>query len=282
MRKDVFLPILALAGGVVGFVLRYWQLATALDQQAMLFRSGAPATLVLIVSLAVLAAAILILSRGGAIPTDYPKAFHCPSTGYMTLMAAGGFLMFAAAALGFLEAVSQLHLWQAGLAPNLPIMPLLTAVLAVPAGMAALLLGKGNYRATLPPSHPLLAALPAYALLPWIVALYQANSRQPEPMLFAFSLLGAICAEIGFYAAACFAFDRPRPKTCLASSLMAIVLMLTSLADRPGFFYAVMCLSCVLLLLAQSYALLRSMFGPHWPKRLLKQADESPCHTQQD
>lgn len=266
MRKDVFLPILALAGGGAGFALRCWQLATALDEQSMLFRSGAPATLAPTALLVVLAAAFLALSRGGIIPADYAQAFYCPTSGYMTLMAASGFLMFAAAALGFLEAVSQFRLWQAGLVPTPPVMLMLTAVMAVPAGLAALLLGKGNYRAALPASHPLLAALPAYTLLPWIVALYQTHSRQPETMLFVFTLLGVICAELGFYFAACFAFGRPCPKSCLFSSLMAVVLLLTSLADRPGFFYAVMCLGCVLLLLAQSFALLRSMFGPFWPK----------------
>ena len=265
MRKDVFLPILALAGGVAGFALRYWQLASALDEYTMLFRSGAPATVALIALLVVLAAVFLVLSRSKTVPADYAQAFYCPSTGYMTMMAAGGFLLFGAAALGLLEGMQQLQLWNAGLTLTFPMMLLLTAVLAFPAAFAALLLGKGNYRATLPEFHPLLAALPAYALLPWIVALYQTNSRQPEPMLFVFTLLGVICAELGFYGAACFAFGHPHPKMCLFGSLMGVVLLLTSLADRPTLFYAVMCLGCVVLLLAQSYALLRTMFGPAWP-----------------
>ncbi len=31
MRKDIFLPVLALAGGAVGFLLRLWQYASAYD-----------------------------------------------------------------------------------------------------------------------------------------------------------------------------------------------------------------------------------------------------------
>ncbi len=272
MRKDVFLPILALAGGCAGFALRYWQLATALDEQTMLFRSGSPATLALIALLVVLAAIFLALVRGGASLADYTEAFYCPSSGYMTFMAAGGFLMFAAAGLGVLETLSQFRLWQAGIVLTPPMMLMLTAVMAVPAGLAALLLGKGNYRACLPATHPLLAALPAYTLLPWIVSLYQTHSRQPETMFFVFTLLGVICAELGFYFAACFAFGRPNPKVCLLTSLMAVVLLMTALADRPGFFQIVMSFGCILLLLAQSMALLRSMFGPAWPKRLLNAA----------
>lgn len=282
MRKDVFLPILALAGGCAGFALRYWQLAAAFDEQTMLFRSGAPSTLALIALMVVLAAAFLVLVRGGTTPADYAQAFYCPSSGYMTLMAAGGFLLFAAAGLGFLETVSQLRLWQVGLVPTPPMMLMLTAVMAVPAGMAALLLGKSNYRAALPASHPLLAALPAYALLPWIVTLYQTYSRQPETMIFIFTLLGVICAELGFYSAACFAFDRPHPKSCLLTSLMAITLLMTSLADRPGVFQIVMSCGCILLLLAQSQALLRSTFGPFWPSPANGQNDGTETTLGQD
>ncbi len=266
MRKDVFLPVLALAGGGAGFALRFWQLATALDEQTMLFRSGAPSTLALTALLVVLAAVFLLMCRGGAVPADYSQGFYCPSSGYMTLMAAGGFLMFAAAALGCLESLSQFRLWQAGIVPTPPLMLMLTAVMALSAGLAALMLGKGNYRATLSSSHPVLATLPAYTLLPWIVALYQIHSRQPETWFFALTLLSVICGELGFYYAACFAFGRPRPKACLFTSLMAVVLLLTALADRPGFFHAVMSLACVLLLLAQSFALLRSMYAPHSPQ----------------
>ena len=45
MRKDIFLPVLALAGGAVGFLLRLWQYASAYDPSTELFAHGAPASL---------------------------------------------------------------------------------------------------------------------------------------------------------------------------------------------------------------------------------------------
>lgn len=265
MRKDIFLPLLALLGGGAGFALRSWQLAAAYDEKTRLFRSGAPATIALVVLLVIMAALFAALLRGGVLPADYAQAFYCPGDSYMVLMTAGGLLMFASAVLGLLEGREQLSLWQAGLTTTVPAMLFLTAVLAIPAGYGAWMLGRGNYRGALAENHPLMAALPAYALLPWIVSVYQENSREPELMLFVVNLLAVIFAELGFYSAACFAFEYPRPRLCLATSLMAIVLLLTSLADRPGMFHAVMSLGCVLLLLGQSYALLRSVFGPYWP-----------------
>ena len=43
MRKDIFLPALAVAGGAAGFFLRRWQLASAYLPETGLFVHGAPA-----------------------------------------------------------------------------------------------------------------------------------------------------------------------------------------------------------------------------------------------
>ncbi|MCI8871016.1 MAG: hypothetical protein HFF39_10870 [Lawsonibacter sp.] len=261
MRKDLILPALALAGGGAGFGLRWRQIASAFDPQSMLFRTGAPATLALAVLAAAAAAALLWLTRGGKTPEDWAGAFRCSSPVYMTLMAAGGLLLFAAAALGLLEGMGLLALWKQGGYESFPLMHLMAAALCVPAGIAALALGKGNYRGELPRQYPLLATLPAYAALPWAVSLYQEHSRQPELMIFLPALAGVVCAALGLYAQAAFAFQRPRGKLCLFFSLMGAALLLTALADRPNRFFAVMSLACVLLLLGQSFALARNMFG---------------------
>ena len=183
MRKDVVLPALALAGGGAVAAVRYWQINTSLVRETMLFRMDTPATMALLAVLAGLAVLFFVLTRGGREMTGYPESFYCPSAGYMTLMAAGGFLMFGAAALGLLEGMEQLRIWQSARAMklpgavNLPAMLLLTAVLSAAGGLGVLLLGKGNYRGGLVSAYPLLAVLPAYAVLPWVVWLYQENSR---------------------------------------------------------------------------------------------------------
>ena len=59
MRKDIALPVLALAGGGACLALRRWQLAAALDPETELFRS-VPATPVLIGVLALLALLFLV------------------------------------------------------------------------------------------------------------------------------------------------------------------------------------------------------------------------------
>ena len=144
---------------------------------------------------------------------------------------------------------------------ELPVMLLLTAAFSAAGGLAVLALGKGNYRGNLSTAYPLLTMLPAYVTVPWVVWLYQENSRQPQVFFYIFTLLSAICAMLGLYYGACFSFQIPRPKRCLFFSLMGIVLLIISLADRPGLFQLVMSMAMVLLLLAQCYALLYNCFG---------------------
>ena len=64
MRKDIFLPVLALAGGAVGFLLRLWQYASAYDPSTELFAHGAPASLALVVWTVLMGALALLLGRG--------------------------------------------------------------------------------------------------------------------------------------------------------------------------------------------------------------------------
>lgn len=64
MRKDIFLPVLALVGGAVGFLLRLWQYASAYDPSTELFAHGAPASLALVVWTVLMGALALLLGRG--------------------------------------------------------------------------------------------------------------------------------------------------------------------------------------------------------------------------
>ena len=53
-------------------------------------------------------------------------------------------------------------------------------------------------------------------------------------------------------------------------SLMGIVLNLEALANGQSLFFTALTAAAVLVLLAQSWALLRTCFGPAWPECLLE------------
>lgn len=107
MRKDIFLPVLALAGGAVGFLLRLWQYASAYDPSTELFAHGAPASLALVVWTVLMGALALLLGRGGTAAEKPEQSFLCPSTGYMTVMTAGGMCFLLSAAAGVPELMYQ-------------------------------------------------------------------------------------------------------------------------------------------------------------------------------
>ena len=101
MRKDIFLPALAVAGGAAGFFLRRWQLASAYLPETGLFLRGAPSTYALAGLFALLALALLLLlreKREGL--EDFLPAFGSPDVGQMTVFAAAWVLLLAAGGLG--------------------------------------------------------------------------------------------------------------------------------------------------------------------------------------
>lgn len=269
MRKDIALPVLALAGGGACLALRRWQLAAALDPESELFRS-VPATPVLIGVLALLALLFLVLIQGGGKPEDYPAAFRCPSSLYMTLVTAGSLLLLAAAALGTLGFFRAFQLWRDGLGQGLPVMELLAAVLCIPSAAALMILGRGHYRGGLPACYPGLTTLPG--LRRPALAGRDLSGVLPGPGGAAVRRydLAVVCAVLALYFAASFAFRHPRPRLCLFFSLMGIVLNLEALANGQSLFFTALTAAAVLVLLAQSWALLRTCFGPAWPECLLE------------
>ena len=61
MRKEIVLPSLAVGGGIVGLILRRWELATAFEADTGLVTPNMPSTWALIIWSAVLAVVPLSL-----------------------------------------------------------------------------------------------------------------------------------------------------------------------------------------------------------------------------
>ena len=270
MRKDIILPVLAVAGGAVGFLLRVWQWASAYDPVTELFASGAPASLALVAWTAAVGALALLLGRGGA-PLEKPEeSFLCPSTGYMTVMAAGGLGLLLAAAAGVPEMLWDYQFWQAD--PQRHILPVtlgLSVAFCLVGAMGALASGRNSYRGLTWLRARVPAALPAFAALPWIMALYQEDSRDPVLLRVFVPLLAAVFLLLALYQQAAFFYRRPHPVRFTFFAVLGVALGLTHLADRPGLFETVSTLSFVLCALGGLIALSHRRFAPPAPKRVL-------------
>lgn len=274
MRKDILMPALAVVGGGAGFVLRRWQLASAFRPEAGLFTRGAPATAALLGVCGLSLVLLLVLLQGENRKTeDFLAAFGCPQSGQMAALAAAGLLLLAAGALGVREGMSQLSFFRSGLSSFSAAYPaalLLCALLCLPAGAGLLLLGQAAYRREVSDTTCRLASFPAFAALVWLFATHLAHGSEPVLMRYGFTLAASGLLMLAHYYAAGFLFGRVRPRMGAFCALSGVVLGLTSLADGPGLFTAAMTAAFSLSALALARVLLRSMFGPPWPRRLVE------------
>lgn len=272
MRKDILLPALALAGGVAGFFLRRWQLASAYLPETGLFVHGAPATFALLGLTGLLALVCLLLTRvSGPAPEDFLPAFSCPQAGHMAVWAAAWILMTAAGGFGMQEGFRGLRQWRA--LPEMyplsgPASRLLAGALCILAGFGILYLGQMAYRGRLNDAACRLAAFPAFAGLMWLFSAHLRHGTEPVLMKYGFELCAALLLTLAHYDIAGFLFGRPHPWRTTFLALTGAMTGLISLADRPGLFTAGAALAFSLSALGFASALLRSTFGPPWPKRL--------------
>ena len=276
MRKDISLPLLALAGGLAGFFTRRWQLASAYLPETGLFVHRAPATLALMGLLGLLALAFLLLVQHKEGPEDFLPAFGCPEAGQMTLLAAAGLLLTLAGVLGLKSGLEALQLWRA--APELyPVSnagaQILASALCLPGGLGILFLGRMAYRGELNDAACRLASFPAFAGLVWLFASHLKNGTEPVLMKYGFQLAAILLFTLAHYYIAAFLFGRPRRRLTLFLTLMGVVVGLTALADWHDLF-SVAVLAFVLSGLTFAHALLRNTFGPPWPERMPSSGEE--------
>ena len=268
MRKDIALPVLALAGGAAGFFLRRWQLASAYLSETELFVRGAPATWALLGLTALLALAFFVLVRKQPESLDdFLPAFGCPGAGQMTAFTAAGILVFAAGGLGMREGFRGLQLWQADPSMyqlSIPASRLLAGALCILAGFGVLYMGRMAYRWEMNGVFCALAPFPALAGLVWLFSTHLEHGTEPVLMKYGFQLFAALALTMAHYYAAGFLYGRPRPRRTLFFALMGAALGIISLADGPGLFTAAADLAFSLSALGFAHALL----GGPWPERM--------------
>lgn len=274
MRKDFALPALALLGGAAGFAVRLWQRTSALDPATELFVHGAPATWALLALTAAVAVLALALCPGGrAIPEgEEAQAFQCPSSGYMTLMAAAALGFLASAVAGVPQLMQELQAWQ--LSPDRHLLPValgLSIVGCLAGAIGSMVLGKSNYRMESGEQVRLAATLPAYAALPWLIRLYQLYSSDPVLLNSFVPLLAAVFLLLALHGQAAFFYRRPRCRSFTVFAVMGVYFGLTTLADRLSLFDSLLTVCFVLCTFSALTALSRRRFasaplGPRMPR----------------
>lgn len=273
MRKEIVLPSLAVGGGIVGLLLRRWELATAFEADTGLVTPNMPSTWALIIWSALLAAAFILLCRGKhrSFAGGYDAAFAAKgNTVYVTAMVLAAFLLLASAVLNYMgipaayaEAVAAARAGNAQGTPLFNVLPrAILGALAAVSFFCVLSTGRNNYRGEGKGkfSFPLLA--PAYMGCIWLIAAYQVRAGDPVRQDYIYELFAIISSLLGLYFMAGFSFERAKVFRSSLFSLLGVYFSLVTLADGHELYVVLLYGFCILSLTANVTALLANDARP--------------------
>ena len=273
MRKEIVLPSLAVGGGIVGLLLRRWELATAFEADTGLVTPNMPSTWALIIWSALLAAGFILLCRGKhrSFAGGYDAAFAAKgNTVYITAMVLAAFLLLASAVLNYMgipaayaEAVAAARAGNAQGTPLFNVLPrAILGALAAVSFFCVLSTGRNNYRGEGKGkfSFPLLA--PAYMGCIWLIAAYQVRAGDPVRQDYIYELFAIISSLLGLYFMAGFSFERAKVFRSSLFSLLGVYFSLVTLADGHELYVVLLYGFCILSLTANVTALLANDARP--------------------
>lgn len=257
MKHNLTFPALALAGGAAAFVFRLLQVRTGFEADTGLPIPGNPWGLILIVLLVLVAAALALLAwKLPPEPTApaFPQAFSTTSTGTLTVLIMGVFLLGVSGVLDLFSglsagaslpadayAITADGVSQSGFSAKehliLGLLTLLSAVSLFPA--AAVCRRPGSHEPSAAPRKTVqgnLLLVPVVCLVIRLVLVYRVDSIDPVLSDYYLELLALVFLTLGFYRLSSFAFGAGRTDRFVLYAGLAVVLCLAVLADgfRPG------------------------------------------------
>lgn len=272
MRKELVLPVTAIAGGAIGFFLRRLELATAFEPDTGLPIEGMPVTWALIALSAAVAVVLLLLCLGvgKGFEGGYDQAFRARDAApYMMGMTAGAFLAAAAGVLLLLKLprlYAEASLETSGF-PMFSLVPMvLLSVLCLASAWSVLMLGKNNYRGEEKGRYSAWLLIPAYTCCMWLIVSYQEHSGDPIILDYVYQLFSVIAAVLGCYFLSGFGFGRSRPAAAAFFSAEAMYFALVTLADAHEPAFLLLYAGCFFYFAASSVALLYNLGRPLGPR----------------
>ena len=255
MRKEIIVPAVAAVGGGAGFALRRWGLDTGFEPDTGLAISGAPANLALIGLSVVMVVVLALLCRGKKPAfSGYGQAFQARgNTLYATAGVVSGFLLLAAGVLMAAEPM---------MGGELVYTRLITAVLALIAGVCVVLTVRDNLRGTGSGKYSFKLLMPAYAFCVWLIAAYQVRAGDPVRLDYVYELFAIIAGLLGLYGAASFSFERGRASLTCLFSLLGVYFSLVTLADPHPLADRVLYAFTIVYLLTNTITLLHNAARP--------------------
>ena len=262
MRNSWVAPVLALAAGTGGAVLRKVELATAFEEGSGLPVADAPATVGLaVLSVAIVTAAAVFAAlavKKDKTPGTYHKAFYNHSFLSFMFSAFFGAVVSAASAVFFLR--------PSGIGiSGVPF--IIFSIFAVLAGLSIIMLAMNGFTQKKSPGTVLFAVIPPVFFCFWLAVMYRDYAACPTIIEYCYRCLAIAFCALAFYYAAGYAFGRAKPKMTVTMHLVAIFFICVTLADNWPLVQQLLLAATLGFLFQNSVRFLRSVdHGP--PKHL--------------
>ena len=258
MRKEILVPAVAVIGGGVGFALRWWELNTGFEPDTGLPIAEAPATYTPIAFSVVMVVVLALLCLGCKRAfSGYGQAFQAQgNTLYATAGVISGFLLLGAGALMAAEPA---------MGGELVYTRLITAALALVAGICVVLTVRDNFRGLADGKYSFKLLMPAYAFCVWLIAAYQVRAGDPVRLDYVYELFAIITGLLGLYGAASFSFERGRSFLTALFSLLGVYFSLVTLADSHQLADMLLYAFTIVYLLTNAITLLHNAARPELP-----------------
>ncbi|MGM9521843.1 MAG: hypothetical protein ACI3VB_05120 [Oscillospiraceae bacterium] len=226
MRKSWIAPAAALIFGAAGLVLRRRELAGAFEPDTGLAVKGAGETVAMAALTAAVIAGIVIFTllavRGRTAPEMFRKAFYTGSFASFAVSFVMGLAVIAGAVIFVLNRedflIGGAAMW-------------IFAVFALGTGISLLVMDLCEFTQKESPTLFLVSVIPSLFFCYWLVLLYRENAGNPTLLEYCYGCFAFAAASVSFYYAAGFAYGRRKTRATVAFNLLAIYLMMVTLAD---------------------------------------------------
>jgi len=279
MRKEIVLPGIAVAGGVLGFLVRLWNRATAFEPETGL-PVAAQSTVVLLALSAAVAAGLIALAwnTGRVFPGGYDQAFAmrgnraCLTAHVICafLLAGAGMLVLYQLPGEYIAAITS-PVSNFGSNPMMLAIPrVLLGALCLISGMCVLLTGRNTFQDRRKGQYSFQLLMPSYSFCGWLICAYQQCASDPVLLNHIFEILAIILSLLGLATMAGFSFEPKKSVPhAVVFALLGVYCSFVTLADGQSLTDCLLLCFAILYLTTSACVLLynvRCSKDADWPE----------------
>lgn len=229
-RSTGYLPLLSILFGILGLILRRWQLETCFDSLGLPVFGPAFALLTLLSAVVVLWSVVSV--RGLRGPSDWVGAVTAVPMPvlYITAVASLASGVLFATSFEFSARSTSVFTYTEYLLPAL----MLAGCFLM--GVGLFFTAKGGT------VEPMMVMLPGFSSCFWMIMAFRTHASHPDVPRFGWFMLAVVCVAVAWFRVAGFALNRGRRSSTLRACLLAVFFAVTSLAGGEA--------PCDMLLLA--------------------------------